>query len=140
MRETFELKPLGLVLSWIIIIHLLAGVMTSLFVITMEIKILLACLVALHGIWQFRGWAGRRWHLQFDANRQLWNVAMGERVWKEVTSVQPVYINDRLIWLKFVCAGRSLTVIADANSVSNQKFMQLRRSVICPTALTTGSI
>ncbi len=139
MTEIFEVQPSKWVLAWIIVIHLLAMAVIAMFVLPIEIKGMLGLLVVILGVWQWRKWSSRIWRLQFDASRGQWKMGSGYQDWNLIDSVQPIYVNDQLIWLKFYCAGRSLTVIAGVDSLSKEKYLRLRRSVICPAALKSYS-
>ena len=140
MTKRFIVQPSKMILRWLFSLHAAAIIVITLFAISSYIKWMLIFLVLISCWWQFKQWKANKLFLEFNALNQQWVLSKDEIQWEEMIKVRPIYVTNKFIWLNFFGQlGSLVTVIIGADSMNEAKYLQLRRSVICPAALIRSS-
>ena len=140
MTERFTMQPSKMILHWLLVVHMIAVIVITLFSVSLAIQLALIVLLLASAWWQFNQWKINELLLEFNSVDQRWRLTKHENEWQDMVKVQPIYITSKIIWLNFFGQQGSLvTVIVGADTMNEAKYLQLRRSVICPAVLVESS-
>lgn len=140
MTERFIVQPSKMILRWLMAVHVIAAIVVTLFSISLGFRLGLIVLLVISAGWQFKQWKSNKRILEFNSVDQRWLLTRHGNKWHEMVKVQPVYITSKCIWLNFFGQQGSLvTVLVGADTMNEAKYLQLRRSVICPAVLVGSS-
>ena len=140
MTEVFKIYPSNMLCRCLIGMYCLAVITISLFQIALIYKCALVVLVSMHALWCVHAWRKRKILCEFNANKNLWRVSKNGYVWIQVDKIRAIYVTEYLIWINFYTEKRCLiSVWVGADSLDAPKYLQLRRSVICPAVLCARS-
>ena len=140
MIERFEIQPARIVWQWILMIHSICAVVVCLFAVSLLIKGLLLAFLMVSLVWQIKHRCSHKLLIEYNSGQNHWRIMNKDYIWNDMVSIQPVYVNTKFIWLNFFGQQRAfVSVIVGADSLDEAKYLQLRRSVICPAALNADS-
>ena len=140
MTERFEIRPSKILVQWIIAIHLMCALTICWFSISVPVVALLLGLLGCSVWWQIKRMHKQNVLLEYNYVQDSWRVTQKDYIWINMIKVQPIYVNTKFVWLNFFGQERApMTVIVGADSLDKAKYLQLRRSVICPAVLKASS-
>ena len=140
MTEVFKISPSKMLCRCLISMYCLAVIAIGLFQIALIYKCALVVLVSMHAVWCVHAWRKRKILCEFNANKNLWRVSKDESTWMQVDKIRAIYVTEYLIWINFYTKKRCLiSVWVGVDSLDAAKYLQLRRSVICPAVLGARS-
>lgn len=140
MIEVFKIHPSKILCRCLIGMYLFAVTTISLFEIALLYRWALVALVLMHAVWCVSVWRKRKILCEFNANKNLWRLSKDGATWMQVGEIRAIYVTEYFIWINFYTKRQHLiSVWVGADSLDAAKYLQLRRSVICPAALCVRS-
>ncbi len=74
--------------------------------------------------------------LKFDSKTKTWKMSKDGRNWHCFDVVNTIYLNDWFVWLVFKNSTKHTQgVIIGRDSLPIERFMQLRRCILCPEVI-----
>ena len=134
MIEQFEVKPSALMSLCIVIVHVFTFFAALCFdlPILIYVAILLGVLVSL--AWFIHTYIHRQcFFLKYESHYQRWSASNDAKQWQRYDSLNVAYINSTLVWIILASPGRvSKSSLISVDSMAKDKFLQLRRCILCP--------
>lgn len=90
---------------------------------------LLGSLVVSLKQWSYKG----RFFIKYESIFKCWSVSSDSSHWQRYEHIEVAYLNDSLVWIILSSPGkRSRAEVIGVDSLTYQRFLQLRRCIICP--------
>ncbi|MFK8027692.1 MAG: protein YgfX [Gammaproteobacteria bacterium] len=134
MIEQFEVSPSRLMVIYIVFVHVFTIVCVmsfdlSMLLIASTTLILLISLAITLKQWSAKG----HFFIKYESAFKCWSVSSDSNHWQRFEHLNVAYLNDSLVWIILSSPGkRSRAKIIGVDSLSNERFLQLRRCIICP--------
>ena len=137
MNIQFEIKPSRNITFLLLAVFVLAIFTVFQFAILLWVKIFLVITICSYGIWEIRKWKTSRYVLCFETQTQQWNVSLNQSEVRIINSLWPLYLSDRFVLLRLDLGGRNTAcVLVLTDSLAKDKFLQLRRCILCPEVMS----
>lgn len=139
MIEQFEVKPSGLIVIYSIFVHAL----TLLCVLSFDIPVMASSvavfLISVSFVAAVRSQkqpssCSIKYESKYPCWNICWNASADEQVWQRYETVKIAYLNDTFVWIIMNSPNNvSRAVLIGVDSLPNERFLQLRRCILCPT-------
>ncbi len=133
MNQQFEIKPSAQIAISISIVHLFAGFSVIYFDVTIDMKSALLILVLASVTWQLNRWRKSGLFANYESQSDCWKLSLDNQHWQYYETIKTAYLNGSLVWIIFSAPGqRTRSVIIGVDSMPAERFLQLRRCILCP--------
>lgn len=133
MIQSFEIKPSRYVAAYIFIVHAFTLFCALSFEVSALICLSLVIAIFASMAWQIFTWARRHYFLKYEPKVQCWSISSDKHQWRRYNSVTYIYLNNSFVWLILrASGGASTSVIIGVDSMPTERYLQLRRCIICP--------
>ena len=133
MNQQFEIKPSVQIVISISIVHLFVGFSVIYFDVTINVKSVLLIFVLASLIWQINQWRKSGLFAQYKSQNGSWDLSFDNQHWQCYETIKTAYLNGSFVWIIFSAPGqRTRSVIIGVDSMPTERFLQLRRCILCP--------
>ncbi len=140
MIARFYVQPSKIVCLCLLGLYLLAAIALTQFHLAVMYKWTLFVCLGLSAVRFLIKWRKSAILCEYNANKDRWQVSKATGEWIQVFKIRAIYVTDRCAWINFhTGSGKVIAVLIGADALPADKFLQLRRSVICPAVLRSGS-
>ena len=136
MTELFEVKPSHTISIYIVAIHLCGLILILLFQIPPAVCVAGVILLAFSLLDGVKRYLSRsHYWLKYEPIYKYWAISIDGKVWRRYQDLRVVCLNDALVWIILSSAGQSQSaVMIGVDCMLNERFLQLRRCILCPDA------
>ena len=133
MIETFKIKASNFIALAIVVSHVISVVLIVQFAVPIVIKLMVGVIVICSLNWQLLKWHKSNMVLRFQPSVCCWSTSIDSKHWLAYSAIKKVYLCDVFVWIVLSSPGKvDKPVILSVDSLEGDKFIQLRRCILCP--------
>ena len=133
MIYEFKVKASIYVALTIITAHSFSIGLISLFAIPVTLKLVAIVMTVISLCWQLHKWYESDIEIRYQASNQSWTVPGEGKCGQSYSVIKTVYLCDVFVWIILSSPGQAVKpVIVGVDSLESEKFLQLRRCILCP--------
>jgi len=132
--EQFEVKPSILMAFFICVVHVFTFVSALYFDLPLFFYVVILLAVLISWVWSINQWScHQHYFIKYESVYQSWSVSNDTQQWQRYENLSVAYINDALVWIILGSpGGNAMASLIGVDSMDNERFLQLRRCILCP--------
>ena len=140
MTARFYIQPSKMLCRYILGLYALAAITLMQFQMALILKCTLLLWLCIYAVRFLNKWRKSAILCEYNAKKDCWQLSSGTGEWIQVTKLCAIYVSDQWAWINFhASSGMLIALLIGRDSLQATNFLQLRRSVICPAVLRSGS-
>ena len=120
--------------SYVVVIHVFTLIVVLCFDVPWWIHTIFLSAIMGSLVWAINsGLSQPHFFLKYESTYQRWSVSSDNRQWHQYESIRVAYLNESFVWIILASPGGARkAAIIGVDSMLNERFLQLRRCILCP--------
>ncbi len=136
MIQQFKVKPSSALAVCIVIAHAFTIISVLCFDVAIIVRASVALLLMISLAWNLYKWSHNHYFIKYESAYTRWSMSLDARRWQQYETVSIAYLNGAFVWIILSSPSRvSRAAIIGVDSMSAERFLQLRRCILCPDIL-----
>ncbi len=133
MTNAFKIKQPFYLILYLTSLHIFVAFCLYHFLLSENIKVPLLIGLAFSLCYYVNKYYKQTFDVVFHPVSQTWSVAKTHHQYRQFDQIRTVYLNEIFLWVILGSAnGEKLSLMASAESMTEEEFRQLRRYIISP--------
>lgn len=133
MTYKFKLQQSFCLILYLVVLHMLVVICIYKFLVPENVKIVLMMIAFLSVCRYFHQYRYETFNVYFHPLTQKWSASKNNQKPKMYDQIRTVYLNQKFLWVILESSkSEKLSLMTSAESMTDDKYRQLRRYIISP--------